>query len=151
MVFGLSVSLSVILFFLASPDDNKPVPWNEPESLLIFSASLLILIFGAMPLFKMPSIRIDKHHIVFQRYLLSSIIKTVDIKNYDYYKIVQEESENGSFEAVWLIKDKKLVDSFSTYQYSNYGDLKTALDLKNKGHLELSPMKQLWCKLGGKI
>lgn len=151
IVFGLSLTLSLVLFMVSSPNTMTPDPWNDIPSILIFSFAILILVFGCLPLFKMRTLRIGPHHIAFQKYLLDSYIKEVSIKNYDYYKIVQEESENGIFEAVWLIKNGKLADSFSTYQYSNYKDLKAALNLRYEGVLDLSPMKQLLCKLGASI
>ena len=150
-VFGLSIVLSIMLLFLTSPNILEPNFWNESESLIILLISLSLFAFGCLPLLKMKTIRIEPNRIVFQSYLFGSHIKEVNFKEYDYYKIVHEESENGMFEAVWLIKDEKLADSFSTYQYSNYNALETALPLNYKGELDISPIKQLSCKFGAKI
>ena len=150
-VLGLSIVLSLTLLFLTTPNIMEPNFWNETESLLLLLISLSIFAFGCFPLLKMKTIRIEPNRIIFQNYLFGSNIKEVNFKEYDYYKIVHEESENGTFEAVWLIKEEKLADSFSTYQYSNYDALETALPLTYKGELNISPFKQLSCKLGGKI
>lgn len=99
----------------------------------------------------MRTLCIEAERIIFRKHFLASNIKEVYLKNYDYYKIVHEESENGTFEAVWLIKDGKLADSFSTYQYSNYKELKATLNLRCEGLLEISPIKQLLRKLGARI
>ena len=78
-------------------------------------------------------------------------VRIVNINNYDCYKIVHEETENGVYEAVWLIKDGKIADSFSTYQYSNYNSMVNAISLKYEGKLSRSPIKLLMCKFGRKI
>lgn len=150
-VFGLSILLSLLLFFLSSPDRTHPEPWNDPQSILIFLFAAAILLFGCFPLLKMESLRIESERIIFQKYVFASNIKEVQFKYYDYYKIIYEESENGEYEAVWLIKNGKLAKSFSSYEYSNFKDLKEALNIENKGQLDLSPIKQLRCKLGAKI
>ena len=78
---------------------------------------------------------------------MSSRSREVYFSYYDPYKIVHEESENGIFEAVWLIKNHKIVSSFSTYHYVIYKALKAALMIKYKGILDLSSIKQCNCKL----
>ena len=150
-VLGLSIVLSLTLLFFASPNIIQPKFWNDWQSIFIFIVSIGILCFGCLPLLKMNIIRIETQHIVFQKHLLTSNTREVSLKDYDYYKIVHEESENGIFEAVWLIKDGKLMDSFSTYHYSNYRELEAALNLRYEGLLELSPIKQLLCKFGAPI
>lgn len=150
-VFGFAVVLSFLLFFNFSPDRLILEPWIDPLSILTFIAAVGILVLGAIPLFNMQTIRIDTVYITFQKQVCSSHIKQQSIKNYDYYRTIHESSENGEFEAVWLIKDGKLVKSFSSFQYANYNDLKKHLNLEYKGHLHLSPIKQLLCKLGAKI
>ena len=150
-VFGLSIGLGLMLLLLPSPNILEPNFWKESESLLILLISLSFFAFGCFLLLKMKKIRIEQNRIVFQNYVFGSNIKEVNFKDYDYYKIVHEESENGMFEAVWLIKDEKLADSFSTYEYSNYDALEIALQLDYKGELVMSPFKQLSCKLGAKL
>ncbi len=150
-VFGLSTLLSFMLFFISSPDIVEPEPWNNLHSILIFLCAAAILAFGCLLLFKMETIRIKSECIIFQKHVFASNIKEVPFKNYDYYKTIYEESENGEFEAVWLIKDEKMAKSFSSFQYSNFNELKEALNLENKGQLHLSPMKQFLCKCGAKI
>lgn len=150
-VFGLSTLLSFMLFFISSPDMVEPEPWNNLHSILMFLFAAAIVALGSVLLFKMETIRIKSERIVFQKHVFASNIKEVPIKNYDYYKTIYEASENGEFEAVWLVKDGKMVKSFSSFQYSNYKELKEALNLENKGQLHLSPMKQFLCKCGAKI
>lgn len=150
-VFGLSLVLSLAIVLLATPSILEPDYWNDPESLLILFVSLMLLVLGCLPLFKMKRIRIEPHRMVYQNYLFGSQMKDVDLKYYDYYKIVHEESENGIFEAVWLIKNDKLADSFSTYQYVNYDAMEIALPVKYEGELVISPFRQMLIKLGAKI
>ncbi|MCK0114790.1 hypothetical protein [Gelidibacter sp. F63206] len=150
-VFGLSILLSLLLFFLSSPDSIHPELWNDPQSILTSLFAAAILLFGCFPLLKMETIRIESERIIFQKYVFTSNIKEMPFKYYDYYNIIYEESENGEYEAVWLIKNGKLAKSFSSYEYFNFKDLKEALNIENKGPLDLSPIKQLRCKLGAKI
>ena len=150
-VFGLSIILSLTLLLLTSPNIIQPEFWSDPHSILIFIASVIIFAFGCLPLLKMRTIRIEPLHIIYQKYVFRSNTREVNLKKYDYYKILYEESENGIFEAVWLIKDGKLADSFSSYQFSNYKDMENALNIRNEGLLDLSPIKQLLCKLGARI
>ncbi|MEZ4802341.1 MAG: hypothetical protein R2797_06175 [Gelidibacter sp.] len=150
-IFALSIVLVLSLLFLMSPNVFEAEFWQTPRCILIGLASMIILILGCLPLLKMKIICIDSQRIMFKNYVFASRVKEVNLNAYDYYKSINEESENGIFEAVWLIKDEKLVDSFSTYQYSNYNALKSALNLRYKGKLDVSPMKQLFCRFGVKI
>lgn len=150
-VFGLSIILFISLIFLVSPTILEPEFWNSMDSMGMLLASISILIFGSLPILKMKIIRIEKHQLVFQKYVFGSNIRMVNLKYYDHYKTVLEETENGLFESVWLIKDGKLEDSFSTYQYVNFTELKSAIVLENKGELDASPMKQLLCRFGSTI
>ncbi|MEO6347762.1 MAG: hypothetical protein ABIO60_07615 [Aquaticitalea sp.] len=90
-------------------------------------------IFRRFSNFKDENITIEAQSILFQNYLFLSKVKEVKFKEFDYYKIVNEESRNGILEAVWSIKGGRLADTFSTFQCSNYKALKSALKLKYKG------------------
>lgn len=149
--FGLSILLSLLLFFVVSPDNAEPEPWSDPQSILMFLFAVAILAFGCLPLLKMKTMRIESDRIIYQKQVFASHIREVLFKDYDYYKVIYEETENGTFEAVWLIKDGILINCFSSYEYSNFKELKRALNLENKGLLNLSPMKQFLCQLGAKI
>lgn len=150
-VLGLSAVLALSIFFFALPNAITLENWHEPQSLLILAVSIIILALGCLPLLKMRKIHITPQRIIFKKQLFSSSIKEVHFKSYDCYKTIYEETENDGYEAVWLIKDKKIADSFSSYQYSNYKKLKAALNLKYEGELDFSPIKQLQCKLGARI
>lgn len=108
---GLSIPLSLLLIFLFIPDISKPEPGNDPLSIFTFLLAVSILIFGCTPLLKMEIIRVEYDRISYQKQVFASNIKEVHFKNYDYYKTIYEASENGSFEAVWLLKDGKLAKS----------------------------------------
>lgn len=113
-VFGLSIILSLSLLLLILPNILQPEFWSNPQSILILFASVLIFFLGCVPLLKMRTILIEPLHIRYQKYLFKSNTREVNLKKYDYYKLVHEESENGMFEAVWLINNGKLSDSFSS-------------------------------------
>lgn len=150
-VFGLSIILSLSLLFLQNPSVVEAKFWNEWQSIMIVILAITIVTFGCLPLLKMKTICIEGHQITFQNYVFGSNIRKVRVQDFDYYQTIQEESENGMFEATWLIKNGKLMNAFSTYQYSNYNALRSALNLKYKGQLDISPIKQLCCRFGLKI
>lgn len=150
-VFVLSLILAISLLYFSSPNVMEPNFWKKPISILILLISISIVLFGSLLLFQIKTIRIGPKRIIFQNYLMPKKVRIVNIKDYDCYKIVHEETENGVYEAVWLMKNGKMADSFSTYQYKNYNSMVNAMILKYEGTLSPSPMKLLMCKLGFKI
>lgn len=149
-VLCCSMVLALCLLFLVEPDILKEEFWKSASVFMLPMAFIMICI-GFFPLYKMKKITIKQNHIIFQNYLMPSKINDRHLNEYDYYQIVSEETENGFFESVWLIKDGRVKDRFSSYQYSNYAQLKSGLDLEYKGSLNLSPLKQFRCILGSKI
>src|SRR5690606_18408217 len=142
---GLSVSLPWLLGILAGLPVLETDFWTTKGNLFIVLAFLSVSCFGCLPLLGMKRIRIGPQNISFQSYLFPSRVKVMNWKAYDFYYTICEESEHGSYEAVWLVKHGKLVDSFSSFKYSNYKELKSKLDLEDRGILELPPLKQLCC------
>ena len=140
-----------MLLLLSSPNIMDESFWNQSESLIIISSTIAILGFGIYMPLKMKRINIGPQRIIFQNYLFGSNVRDINLKEYDYYKIIQEESENGIFEAVWLIKNGRLKDSFSTYQYANYNSMRHKLNIKFDGTLDKSLLKQLSYRWGAKI
>lgn len=94
---------------------------------------------------------VDSEGITFVNPLLPFIRRTSKWSEYDHFQTVQEDSRGGTYEAVWLIKDNKLRDRFSSFYYSNYSGIKKGIKARNHGRLKINPVKQIFCLLGMRI
>jgi len=76
--------------------------------------------------------------------LLRTTLMWIDI---DYYLIVEEHARYTTHEAVWLVKDNKLVGRFSSFYYSNYKNIKDQILIKQKRGRYFNPFEQLFIVL----
>jgi len=85
--------------------------------------------------------------------LLPFIKTTKTWDTYDYWVTVDESSRGGTYEALWLIKNNRIEDRFSSFYYSNYSKLKRNVEgkVKGKGPLRVGPIRQLAMLFGMKI
>lgn len=72
-------------------------------------------------------------------------------KDFDFYMITEEYTRKESHEAIWLIKDRKLKARISSFYYSNYEELKSAIPISYKGKLVQPPLLQFLCLFGVRI
>ena len=109
--------------------------------------SILLILFATQNRYIMA----DKTKITFINPLLPFKRHTCNWTDYDYYITIQEQSRGSTHEAVWLIKNNKIKDRFSSFYYSNYEIMKGAVQVKYLGELQAGPFKQLFSLMGMKI
>lgn len=93
----------------------------------------------------------DKTKVTFINPMLPFMRHTCNWTDYDYYVTIHEQSRGSNHEAVWLIKNNKIKDRFSSFYYSNYESLKNEVQVKYRGEHEAGPIKQLTSLMGMKI
>jgi hypothetical protein len=75
----------------------------------------------------------DSDGITFINPLIPLLRSTYRWEDFDYCVTVDESSGRSTHEAVWLIKDKRLKERFSSFYYSNYDDLLGQVMTANNG------------------
>ena len=70
--------------------------------------------------------------------------------DFDYYILVDETSSYNTHEAVWLIKDEKIKERFSSFYYRNYTDMKKQIKTKGHGKKHFGQFEQFFAILGVK-
>ena len=88
-------------------------------------------------------IKIDEDKITFINPILPFLRKIKHLSEYEYKQTVEEVSGSDTREALWLIKNGKVTDRFSSFYYSNYDELKNNIAIENKGELRINPFKQI--------
>ena len=118
-----------------------------PYLFILGLQSLLLVLFATQNRY----IIAGKTKITFINPLLPFMRHTCNWTDYDGYVTVKEQSRGSTHEAVWLIKNNKIKDRFSSFYYSNYESLKSEVQVKYKGELQAGPIKQLTSLMGMKI
>lgn len=109
--------------------------------LIIFSIFFLFLLLLVT---QCKRITIDRDGITFINLLLPFLKTNYCWADFDYYIRVDEYSRYSTYEAIWLIKNKKIERRISSYYYSNYFDLLKQIKSKNKGKKSFGPLAQLF-------
>ena len=124
---------------------------NETKVLFIYLIFIGInLIFLTLLATQCKIIVTDKNGITFINPFFP-FLKQKHLWNYfDYYILVDEDSRYNKYEAVWLIKDKKIKGRFSSFYYSNYNVLKKQIMTDGHGSKDFNPFGQLFALLGWK-
>lgn len=147
--------LSGILFWLLfTKADASPLTkefWNGESSKIAGITILLIETVALYLLLQVKQIIVEKDKIIFKSLIFPFIKKEKLFSYYDYSKIVQQQTNNGRYEALWLIRNEKLEDEISSFHYSNYTKIKSEIKVKHTGKLEINDFKQLFCKMGMRI
>lgn len=86
--------------------------------------------------------------ILFKNPVFGFINKSWAWDNVDYFFTVGEQYRFGTFEAVWIIKDGKLIGRFTEFYYSNYGEMKEQLPIPYYGEKNLNTIQQLLIRAG---
>jgi hypothetical protein len=111
---------------------------------LLFLCTLLLF-----TMFKRVTISHDS--ILFVNPLIPSLHATVSWTDYDSCYTVQEYTQYKNYEAIWLIKDNRIKNRISSFTYSNYLELRNAIQIDIKGELRMSRLRQTLCVMGLKI
>ncbi len=110
----------------------------------LLGAQLLLLLFF---LGENKYIIADADGITFINPLFPFLIKTKTWDSYDYFITVDEKSKYSTHEAVWLIKDEKISNRFSSFCYSNYDEIKEQIKTNGKGKQYYNSFGQLFALL----
>ena len=156
--FGLLLVLNALIGFLtfklltASKISYAKVDLiNDSSALFAYSVIiglnfLLLLLFMTQTKFLIA----DSNGITFINPLIPIFRKKRSWTDFDYFILVDEYSNYNTYEAVWLIKDKKIKGRFSSFYYSNYQELKRQIKTKPRGKKHFGPFDQLFALLGFK-
>lgn len=91
---------------------------------------------------------VNKNLIEFKRLFTSEKYKPEEL---DYYFIDSEFANFNRYETLYIVKSKKIVERISSFDYSNYNDLKKVFDNKLKLETKINFIQQLGVILGMKI
>ena len=107
--------------------------------------------FYLIKYFKM--IRIFRENIEVN-YMFPIFSQNYQLKDFDYYILVDEMTKNVPVEAIWFIKDEKVRLIIPGQLYSNYYELRHAIltcKIENRGKIKLNPFQEIKARLGFKI
>ena len=101
------------------------------STLMIFSCFWLIL--GMIH--RVLCLKLNDQEIVFKNIFLSE--RKFTFKDFDGFEITTETSKAGSYEVLYLIKNKKSLVHISEFHLANYKELKNHIEinLKNLGYI----------------
>ncbi len=150
--FGLVVVLLALVTFLAFIVikvlfENKTIINTLLIAGVIIIWFIVVVFFGG----QCRRIKIYSDRILYINLVFPFINKTRFFKDYDYITVVQESSNAGTFDSMWLISNNKLKDRISSFYYSNYNELENSINIKNTGNNSMGMFKQLACTFGYKI
>ena len=91
---------------------------------------------------------VNKNLIEFKRLFTSEKYKPEEL---DYYFIDSEFANFNRYETLYIVKSKKIVERISSFDYSNYNDLKKVFENKLKLETKINFIQQLGVILGMKI
>jgi len=114
---------------------------------------LQFIIIAKVLLTNAMKIAIDKNEkkIIFT-HIWFNFAKTYSLKDFDSYVETEEWSKQGTFKAIYLIANKKLIRKIRGFYYSNMDELKDALfDLSNLGFRKITSLKALKIYVTGRI
>ena len=78
----------------------------------------------------------------------------LQLKDFDYYILVDEMTRSVPVEAIWFIKDKKVKFIIPGQLYSNYYEIRNEISkysIENKGKIKLNPFQEVKARLGFRI
>lgn len=151
--FSLLLILSGLATFLSyellTSTLNREENLFEDTSLIIFVSSIIVinLLFILLFISQCRFIIADANGIKFINPILPFLRKSYSWSYFDYYVIVDEHSRYNTHEAVWLIKDKKIMKRFSSFYYANYHTIKAQIKTKSRGKKNLNPFLQFFALL----
>lgn len=84
------------------------------------------------------SLKLSKNGISIYKFLFFKF-KFIDWKSLDYSFVTIESNRNGTYEVIYLVRNKKLIFKISEFNYKNFNEIRKfiSLNLENKGRIEL--------------
>ena len=153
-VIGLLILANLLCLVLAYSvfTNITSTNWTDASSLflIIFTVAVQLWLIYLL-LTQNRRIEMDSTSVKVYYPLLPFRIKNNLWTDFDYYKTIEEDSAEESYEAIWLIKNNKLKMRISSFYYTNYSALKRNIKAPYRGKLELNLLKQIYCLFGGKI
>ena len=124
----------------------KIFSWNEMFNALIWSVFyLMILRFFYINNTK---IIVHKRLIEFKSFMNNRKYKPEDI---DYYLIAYDYARFEKYEAFYLVKNERIVERVSSFDYANYESLKNVFDFKDRKEIRINLIQKISIILGFKI
>ena len=153
--YGILIFLNIAIASLISAlilwigSNNKP----DLTTILIAAISLISIQIILLLLFfsHCKIITITKEGISFANPVLRNLTECYSWYDFDNFILVREETEHSEVEAIWLMKNNKLVKRISSGVYLNYSDLKRNLKMSSRGFSVISPTLQAKAILGFKV
>ena len=152
IIMNLVSALYFIFIFYTILDKGLINVWHDNYGKLAFFLAPLLEFFCLMLLFtQFKRIEIAHDSISFTSSLIPGMRTTTSWTDYDSCYSVQEYTDYRNYEAIWLIKGRRIKNRISSFYYSNYSELRDAIKMDIKGPLQMSPLQQTLCMMGRKI
>ena len=150
--FGILILLNGLVgigtcYLLASMDtvDLASNTGTQIAFVAVLGMQLLLLILFAT---QNRSIIADNNGITFTNPIIPAFRSSYRWTDFEYYVTVEENAEHGTHKAVWLIKDQRLKERFSSYYYANYDELVGQIRTLDKGAKYVEPFDQFLILMG---
>ncbi len=158
LFFGLFLLMTIVATFLSyyilfnSPINLFEVDlWGDGDARVAYFVILGLNGFMIHRFIKECAfIRIEKKHLYLSNPIFPFLRKRISWSELDFFITVDEQSRYRTNEAIWIIKDGKIIKRFSSLFYSNYKELKKNIPIKNKGKRPYHFFDQLIILLGFK-
>jgi len=152
------LAIAIFKMFQACIDDFDQVANSYLSENLI---TKIIIAFGAIGFLWTPiylikyfkTLRIYPTNIEVD-YLFPIFNHNLQLKDFDYYVLIDEMTRNIPVEAIWFIKDDKVKLIFPGQLYSNYYEIRQEISkykIENRGKVKLNPLQEIKARLGFKI
>lgn len=145
VLFALVSFLAFIVFLRLTelPGSSKLLPYTW---LTIGYFLTVFLLFRQIRI-----IRLTKENSVLSFPVFTFFRKTIVWRENDFYITIDEHSQGGPHEAVWIVRNEKVIERFSSFYYSNYKELKKHLPIEYKGKIHVGAFSQVYYLFGGRF
>lgn len=145
LIILLSVTTGFFSFMLLLLEKRKADLQDIPEAELFLWYGGVVgcyLLFLGLLASQCKYITIDADGITTTHPILPFWSKEYRWQDIDFSVSVDEYSRYDRYEALWLIKDRRIVVRISSYYYRNYSELKKSIPLVHRGKKRLAPVEQ---------
>jgi hypothetical protein len=149
---GLAGCLTWLVFYKMEANPFKIESWQITGSRIgmLFALGLQVITLLLL-MTQCKFIIANRDGLTFINPLLPFIRKTRKWTYYDKINTLQETTQYGSYEAIWLIKNNRLKDRISSFYYVNYSNIKNEIGINISESLDINPFRLLVAFLGVKI